>query len=204
MLLCMLATAATLQGTVYDENLLPAEGALVTIDTTPTQRMLARDGMYSFEVPPGEYTLTTTLDDLEVSENVTISQNGTFSFDLFVFFNVENDLGDLTEELEEPVLDLPQEGNNPWAVVALLTVVLFVLVGPPLFLYRHYRKLHAHTPADELLRLLRKEGGRMTQKELRTHLPMSEAKISLLVAELEAMGKLQKIKKGRGNILVLK
>ena len=46
-------------------------------------------------------------------------------------------------------------------------------------------------------------GGRMTQRDLRKELPYSEAKVSLMVAELEGRGILKKFKKGRGNIIVL-
>lgn len=57
---------------------------------------------------------------------------------------------------------------------------------------------------EEVLELLRRYGGRMTQKELRDKVTHGEAKVSLLVAELEEMGKVKKIKQGRGNIIVLK
>ncbi|HIH32537.1 TPA: winged helix-turn-helix transcriptional regulator [Candidatus Woesearchaeota archaeon] len=46
-----------------------------------------------------------------------------------------------------------------------------------------------------------KKNSPMTQRELRKQIPLSEAKISLIVAELEHDGKIKKIKKGRGNIL---
>jgi uncharacterized membrane protein len=51
--------------------------------------------------------------------------------------------------------------------------------------------------------LLKKNNGRMTQKAIRKEFPLSEAKISLMIAELEALGKIKKIKRGRGNIIVL-
>ncbi len=54
-----------------------------------------------------------------------------------------------------------------------------------------------------ILEILRKEGGRATQKEIRKHIPLSEAKISLMIAELEHSGKVKKVKKGRGNIIIL-
>src|SRR3989344_1087636 len=57
---------------------------------------------------------------------------------------------------------------------------------------------------SETLEILKRYGGRMTQKELREKLPFGEAKTSLIVAELEEMGKVKKFKKGRGNIIVLK
>lgn len=46
-----------------------------------------------------------------------------------------------------------------------------------------------------------KKNSPITQRELRKHIPLSEAKISLIIAELEHDGKIKKIKKGRGNIL---
>lgn len=57
--------------------------------------------------------------------------------------------------------------------------------------------------AENVITLLKKNDGRATQKELRKHLPLSEAKISLVLTELESAGKIRKIKKGRGNIIIL-
>jgi len=57
---------------------------------------------------------------------------------------------------------------------------------------------------DELLKLIKNNGGRMTQKDIRKEIPLSEAKISLMVSELEERGDVKKIKKGRGNIIIIK
>jgi uncharacterized membrane protein len=43
---------------------------------------------------------------------------------------------------------------------------------------------------------------RVTQKEIRKSFPMSEAKISLIITDLESQGKVRKIKKGRGNVII--
>jgi len=60
-------------------------------------------------------------------------------------------------------------------------------------------------PLDEyehkVLQLVKKEK-RTTQKDLRKEIPLSEAKISLIITDLESKGKIRKIKKGRGNILI--
>jgi uncharacterized membrane protein len=56
---------------------------------------------------------------------------------------------------------------------------------------------------EDLLAIIRKEGGRITQQELRRQMPYSEAKVSLMLAELEDQGRIRKIKKGRGNIIIL-
>ncbi|MFH1722577.1 MAG: hypothetical protein ABH950_08255 [Candidatus Altiarchaeota archaeon] len=51
--------------------------------------------------------------------------------------------------------------------------------------------------------VIQKEGGRITQKELRRKMNyFSEAKMSLLITDLEDRKLIRKIKKGRGNILI--
>ncbi len=55
----------------------------------------------------------------------------------------------------------------------------------------------------EVIRIMEKHGGRMTQLDLRKSLPYSEAKVSLMISDLESRGIVKKIKKGRGNILIL-
>ena len=57
---------------------------------------------------------------------------------------------------------------------------------------------------DKLVDIIKKEGGRMTQKEIRKQIPLSEAKISLMITELEHKGVVEKVKKGRGNVIMLK
>ena len=59
--------------------------------------------------------------------------------------------------------------------------------------------------AQEVVDTLKRCGNRLTQKELRDRMPgVGEAKISLIVSELEQLGRVKKIKHGRGNIIVLK
>lgn len=55
----------------------------------------------------------------------------------------------------------------------------------------------------EVLAIIEKNGGRITQLDLRRLLPYSEAKVSLIISDLESRGLLKKIKKGRGNVLIL-
>ena len=44
----------------------------------------------------------------------------------------------------------------------------------------------------------------MLQKDLRKRLPWSEAKVSMMLSELEEMGIVKRIKKGRAKIVVLR
>ncbi|HLC92925.1 MAG TPA: hypothetical protein VJH23_04400 [archaeon] len=64
---------------------------------------------------------------------------------------------------------------------------------------------NADKETAKAIEILKNYGGRLTQKELREKMPeYGEAKVSLIVAELEQMGVVKKFKKGRGNIIVLK
>src|SRR3989344_8977636 len=55
----------------------------------------------------------------------------------------------------------------------------------------------------EIVEFIVQEGGRTTQTEIRLKFPSSEAKISLMITELEHKGIVKRIKKGRGNVIVL-
>lgn len=58
---------------------------------------------------------------------------------------------------------------------------------------------------DETIAIIKRYGGRIYQKELRKEmLHLSESKISLILTELEHKSKIEKIKKGRGNAIILK
>ena len=57
---------------------------------------------------------------------------------------------------------------------------------------------------DKVINFIKSENGRSTQKDIRKNIPLSEAKISLLISELEHDGKIKKFKKGRSNVIVLK
>jgi uncharacterized membrane protein len=58
---------------------------------------------------------------------------------------------------------------------------------------------------EKTIEIIKKHDGRITQKELRKEMMyLSEAKISLILTELEHKGQIEKIKKGRGNVIVLK
>ena len=70
----------------------------------------------------------------------------------------------------------------------------------------HPRKESREVAGDlqKLVAVIKKEGGRTTQKELRRQIPLSEAKISLMITELEHKKMVQRVKKGRGNVVILK
>jgi len=61
-------------------------------------------------------------------------------------------------------------------------------------------------PADlqEIMDVIRGQGGRITQKDLRSKLKYSEGKVSLMLADLERRELIEKFKRGRGNVVILR
>lgn len=53
----------------------------------------------------------------------------------------------------------------------------------------------------EIMDLIRANGNRITQRELRKKSPYSESKVSLMLSDLEERGLVEKFKRGRGNII---
>ncbi|KAB3545311.1 MAG: hypothetical protein C5617_006305 [ANME-2 cluster archaeon] len=60
-------------------------------------------------------------------------------------------------------------------------------------------------PSDlqKVLSIIGEHEGRITQKDLRLRLNCSEAKASLMITDLEDRGLVKKVKKGRGNVIIL-
>lgn len=61
-------------------------------------------------------------------------------------------------------------------------------------------------PADlqQVMDIIRGQGGRITQKDLRSKLKYSEGKVSLMLADLERRELIEKFKRGRGNVVILR
>jgi len=218
-----LANAATIHGSVYDVSLDQLTDVKVGINTEPRQQVISKDGVYEFSASPGEYTLTAfQIQEGEIiasiQEEVVIQEDGEFVIDLILFPNFEQDLSLLDDfdniDLEEPL----QEDGFP-LVLVIIGVILFTVFIVLVVLVLYYRLAKYETtseqntsqptkslPADlqEVVDILKKEGGRLSQKELRKHFPLSEGKVSLMITDLEQRGLVEKIKKGRGNVVRLK
>ncbi|MBC7086533.1 MAG: winged helix-turn-helix transcriptional regulator [Methanomethylovorans sp.] len=67
-----------------------------------------------------------------------------------------------------------------------------------------YNDLNLPQDLQQLIEIIKANGGRITQRELRRKINYSEAKVSLMISDLENRGIIEKFKKGRGNIILLK
>ena len=132
--------------------------------------------------------------------------------DLILFPSFEEE----EELLEESDFDLDtsivaDETSKGWVIAVIGAIVVLLILmrmrGKELIKSRKQMEEEEAAEAEELKKVLlfiKKEGGRTTQKDIRKAFPQSEAKISLILTELEAKGEIQKIKKGRGNVIILK
>jgi uncharacterized membrane protein len=64
-------------------------------------------------------------------------------------------------------------------------------------------KLPLPTYLQNVMDIIRSEGGQINQKDLRNRLKYSEVKVSLILSDLEKRKKIKKVKVGRENIVVL-
>lgn len=213
LLLAIPVDAAVIEGKVYSwETFEPLKNCIVTINTTPVQRYVAVNGSYVFEVEPGVYLLEVYYRGdvmLYANETVVIKDNGTYRIDLLAQPAIEDiniSAPDITFEIGNG--DVAEKSAQSHAAYYVLAVIILGAVAG----YFAYRKKVAEVnsseilPEDleELVEIIRSEGGRITQKELRRKTGYSEAKISLMLADLERRGIIERVKKGRGKIIFLK
>ncbi|MFH2021613.1 MAG: hypothetical protein ABIJ34_09480 [archaeon] len=198
------AQAAIISGSVYDVSLSKINNVILEINTSPHQRFVAVNGSYLFEIPDGTYDIDFYYinegEKIVSREQITVVGEGNYHIDLFPYPVLDTELSDSLEY----DIDAPEIQDNSFIIPVLLT--LFIVTVGTFFLI-FFRKKNILIAIDDdiakVLSLLKSSGGRMTQKELRNHLPYSEAKVSLIVADLESIGRIRKIKKGRANILIL-
>jgi uncharacterized membrane protein len=259
----MQVSAAKIHGDVYDLSLDRISNVVVEVNTTPNQRVISKDGSYSFSLPIGSYRISAVqyLNNksfAKAEENVTAVDDGDYVIDLFLYPNLEEEQSILNST---GIITVPNDGNKSVITIIFIIAALAGLAVGFQIVFNGFTKkdkqgkgtgdagkkedmkaaLPAHAkddlaekasdasaathskaaPAEEqkdnkekveeldddlkkVLDILKAEGGRTTQKEIRKHIPLSEAKVSLIITEMEVKGMVEKIKKGRGNIIILK
>ena len=232
------ACAFTIHGTIYEWSTFePLDNVLIEVNSTPVQFRVATSGVYSFNLPPGNYLIKTSYynnDTLEYysEDNMTVTEEvGDFVFDILLFPLEEEEDEFPDEDLGNVTFDIRGNPGFDWNYVYIVVLLLVILAAAGYYYYRQkesndkeieaapemYQEepqempqksrpdISAPLPDDlrEIITILEGAGGRITQMDLRKKLKCSEAKVSLMITDLEARGLVQKIKKGRGNILIL-
>ncbi|MDD4878668.1 MAG: hypothetical protein PHO02_06585 [Candidatus Nanoarchaeia archaeon] len=218
LLLCVnIAYATELKGTIYNSQLELQKDAIVEINTEPGQSIVSKDGTYSFNAPEGNYLLSAKYlngNDIELfaEEEVSMPAEGSYTIDIILFDYIAD------EEQIEMDISSGLEENNTFPVyfgIAFLAIIIAAAIFAILWMHKKTRQVQSHIETElsgekelgddleKIISIIKAEGGRTTQLEIRKHIPLSEAKISLMIAELEDKKIVRKIKKGRGNIIIL-
>lgn len=221
LILIKLASGAVLKGSTYDLSLNSLNNVIVKVNTEPPQQMIVKDGSYSFNLPQGKYNLSAEYyeDNLlkyKDFKEIEVKDEGEFVYDLILFptFDEEDKLFD------EVDFSVPYDDEKiNYKLIAVIVVLGIILITVGYFLLLFYKKKKGERGEEKkekkpetgeldenytnILKII-KEQKRTTQKEIRKEIPLSEAKISLILSEMEHKGIIEKIKKGRGNIIVLK
>ncbi|MCX9024874.1 MAG: hypothetical protein OIN85_02120 [Candidatus Methanoperedens sp.] len=226
------AHAATLHGTIYDwsdfEN--PLKGAIVEVNSTPSQYMISTNGTYSFNLSSGNYLIkakyyNNNILEFTAEDEISIDREGDYVHDLLLFPPTELDkqyLGDINLTGD---LVTKSDSNQIYYIITtilLLFAALFILywwgkkknkpiekssgetieIPPEISPETKTESIELPDDLREIYGLLLKKGGRVTQKDLRKEVKYGEAKVSLMIADLENRGLVKKIKRGRANIII--
>jgi uncharacterized membrane protein len=217
LILSSMVSAAIITGSIYDLALQKESDVVIGIDTVPNQLLVSKEGDYTFNVKPGSYTIYAHTLTSQASESILVTDDGEYTFDIILEdIPIGLPLTDLSENLGLDVSfsdPSSKDSGLGWSIAIIVAIILFVAFIALYSFYR-YRKHKNKMPelsdfknksVDEheklVLSILKKEK-RLTQKDLRKHIPLSEAKVSLIISDLEDKGKIRKIKKGRGNVLI--
>ena len=213
--------AANIEGSIYDIELNELNDVVVEINTVPKQSFVSKDGRYSFDVPIGDYLIIARHGQGIAEESIIVNDAGNYNIDLILFPDLSEDVALLDEsDLVVETFEEPEKNSYSFYYLIGFIAAIAIIIG---IIFHYKRKLETSLKKElkemkdtqkekkedveadlkELLDFIKKESGRTTQKDIRKHFPQSEAKISLMVAELEHKGKIKKIKKGRGNIVTL-
>lgn len=199
-LLVSFVDAAIIHGEIYDFSLEKVVNVKVEIDTSPRQVLISKDGSYSFNAPVGEYSIKVDYLDSFAEESVIVKGDGDYVLDIILFPKVDegllDDVVDVNDEYFESKLGL------------YIVIGIIIVLGIGYFVFMRGKKeeveVEERNDLNEIVDIVKEAGGRINQKEIRKKIRLSEAKISLMIAELEDKGVIKKIKKGRGNIIILK
>lgn len=202
-----LTRAATVSGNVYGPSLELLKETVIKVNSTPEQTIVAKDGSYSFELPLGVYKIEAKYYgkdyNLYDKENINLDNNGSYIIDLILLEPAEGDVF-INDSLLGDISSMLETKNNlswMWWLLSIPIVVIVIFVFIILTKKKTKKEIEPDEVKQRILEIIKKEK-RIKQKDLRKTIGMSEAKISLVITELEDEGKVKKIKKGRGNIII--
>ena len=217
--------AATIYGNIYDPDLNKIKGRVeVEVNSLPRQYKVSTDGTYSFFLLVGKYTIKARYEEYGgikyiAEENIVVKDEGRFIHDITMYPSIEeeerllNETGEKFSNTEQDIFLFIIIGSV--FVISILLVVYFLKKGKKKGNIQVKKEetseifdetkedIENPESLDGVIKIIKENKGRITQKDIRKQIPLSEAKISLMITELESKGIVRRIKKGRGNIIIL-
>lgn len=126
---------ATIHGATYAwDTLEPLNDTVISINSNPPQSVLAKNGMYSFELGPGDYVITARYyrnNSVIYSKETTlkIEEEGNYVFDLLLYPVSENPVTETAEDKISNVNNVnpAEKTRTDFFTVSYLPVALMVL-----------------------------------------------------------------------------
>lgn len=148
-------TTATVHGGTYVwDTFEPLNDTLIDINSNPPQSIVAKNGMYSFELVPGDYTITARYyqnNTLIYSQEATftIEGEGNYVFDILLYPVSEYPAtGTISAKINNPNNVNPSEQlrTDPSTISYLpIALTLFLLFGGGYKLFRKHKKINKNT-----------------------------------------------------------
>lgn len=126
---------ATVHGATYVWNTLePLNDTVIDINSIPPQSMVAKNGMYSFELVPGDYTITARYyqnNTLIYSKEATfkIEDEGNYVLDLLLYPVSEYPVTEtILDEINHNSVNPPEQTSAGSSVISYLPIALALLL----------------------------------------------------------------------------
>ncbi|MDD5616432.1 MAG: hypothetical protein PHH85_09540 [Candidatus Methanoperedens sp.] len=214
-----------LKNAIIEINTIPVQSRVAT-DGTYFFDSLA-PGNYTIRA---KYYRNNVLELAEEEDMQIVEKGGKYNIDLLLFPPTNPELEYLGDINLTGDLEIKGESDKTSNIILILIpVLILILISAGIAV--HFRSKKEKNPAivevssepkieqpavviktpetpalpedlNDLYNLIMKKGGRVTQKDIRGEMKCSEAKVSLMLDDLEDRGYIKKIKKGRSNIII--
>ncbi|MBU0527135.1 hypothetical protein KKE92_01525 [Candidatus Micrarchaeota archaeon] len=180
-------------GQIYQNNLEDLNKTLIKIEGQFSYQLVTNTSNYSIFLPEGQYTISAS--SFDESGNLIL--------------HTQEDIHVGSDDQQIDLVLKPAENE-----LMLPTAILVLVFLSAIFIWSnhfwHGKSKNIEKPktpepldddAQKIMDVLTSFEGRTTQRELRDTLGFSDSKLSLILTELEAVGKIKKFKRGRGKII---
>lgn len=142
-------TAIVHGGTYEGDTFEPLNDTVIDINSTPPQSIVAKNGMYSFELVPGDYAITARYyqnNTLTYSREATfkIESEGNYVFDLLLYPVSENPVtGENAAKIDNSNSELDEQSKTDFSTISYLLIafMLILLLGGGYKLSRKHNKI---------------------------------------------------------------